>query len=86
MNDQEYVTRIKDTLKRKGITQGELAHILGKSESWVGDILRGNYPYRGGWYCPGYLSEWADVHLFEKVWRGDEADWIECDGHRIPRC
>jgi hypothetical protein len=85
MHDQEYVTRIKDALKRKGITQGELSRMLGKSESWISSVLRGNYPYREGWYCPRYLSEWADSHLFGKVW-GDEEDWIECDGHRIPRC
>lgn len=67
MNDQEYVTRIKEALKRKDITQKELARTLGKSESWINDILRGNYPYRGGWYCPRYLSEWADSHLFGNV-------------------
>lgn len=83
MNDKEYLEKIKAALKERKITQKELARTLGKSESWINDILRGNYPYREAWACPLYLSKWANSNLFG-LWHTDD-EWIDYGGHQIPK-
>lgn len=63
MNTHE-LERIREELRKRKITQKYLAFLFGVSPGWIGECLRGNYPFNhaadvGRAVFPNYLRDYC---------------------------
>lgn len=60
--DKEYFDQIKKNLKARGWTIAMVAAANGKSASWIGEVLRGGYPFYKGYVLPVYFRQWLELN------------------------
>lgn len=60
----EAMRDLKKQLRSAKMTQVQLANNCGKSPGWIGNILRGNYPYYQDYRLPRYLYTWFKIAKF----------------------
>ena len=62
---EEAMDKLRQSVKDSRFTYGDIAHYNQKSNSWVGEVLRGNYPYRGANLLPKWIVSWLERFGFE---------------------
>lgn len=55
---QEIFNTIKIRIKERKTSLAKIAKALGKSSSFIGVVMRGNYPYHGRFGMPKYLHDY----------------------------
>jgi transcriptional regulator with XRE-family HTH domain len=50
--------QIRETMKARKISGAQIARDTGRSSSQINSILRGDYPFYGGYGLPKYLYEY----------------------------
>lgn len=53
---QQAMTELRNAVKRSSWRYADIAAGAGVSSSWIGDVLRGNYPHYGANWLPRNIA------------------------------
>lgn len=70
--NKETFDEIKKRMKLRKFTLAEIARSVNKSSSFIGQVMRGNYPYEGKFGMPEYLYDYLILNQLAKE---DEISW-----------
>lgn len=55
---REAMDKLRENIKKSRYTYRCIGGMVGNSANWVGQCLRGNYPYRGGYHLPHKIADY----------------------------
>jgi len=55
---------LRANVKKSPYSYSAIASSCGKSQGWIGEVLRGNYPYFNACQLPKYLRVWLQERGF----------------------